>query len=92
MPCRQSHLGGDDISSPKTKRAEAQRVGERSVQRARKKFFQKGAVSCQERESHTLKQAWQKVEEQRFPEGCFVRPSGDNVGYARNGSLWRIPI
>jgi len=44
------------------------------------------AVSCQERESHTLKQAWQKVEEQRFPEACFVRPCGDNVGYARNGS------
>jgi hypothetical protein len=33
MPHRQSHLGGDDISSPKTKREEAQRVGERSVQR-----------------------------------------------------------
>ena len=75
MPCRQSHLGGDDISSPKTKRGEAQRVGKRSVQRARKKFY----IRCQERESHTLKRAWQKVEEQRFPEGCFVRPSGDNV-------------
>ena len=34
MPHRQSHLGGDDISYPKTNRVEAQRVGERSVQRA----------------------------------------------------------
>ena len=32
------------------------------------------------------------LEEQRFPESCFVRPGGDNVGYAKNGSLWRVPI
>lgn len=30
MPHRQSHLGGDDISSPKTKREEAHKSGERS--------------------------------------------------------------